>query len=318
MSSVLTDTWGKQPLDARSWLEDIRTISELSQTELAAKLIELGDVQPGRQDRDVRGAPDSYSAPWWPSRDRAWRHTAHTVGFIPATRNRTARLRLISASAVSAETALKGARLKITLDRLQAADYPGGGTHTVLVDMAANTQSANRADDLHFAMTYPVRERQLAGLSNYPVFIGLPVGSEGLSLGLVTVNVCNEDDENFLKILNSGTLQAGLTLLHTWQPALAPLSELARGITIAISQRTRNVAVQKFMMGLDFSANPTGFRLAEGSYVAVQVPDALSVAWDWNQWVYDPGTGHIVSVSNPAQLIPFNYIAIGVSRYTDA
>jgi hypothetical protein len=77
----------------------------------------------------------------------------------------------------------------------------------------------------------------LAVLSNYPVFIGLPVGSEGLSLGLVTVNVCNEDDENFLKILNSGTLQAGLTLLHTWQPALTPLSELARGITIAIAQR---------------------------------------------------------------------------------
>jgi hypothetical protein len=298
-------------------LEDIRTIGELSQPELTAKLAELRDLQPDSQDRGARGAPETYSAAWWPSRGRAWRHTAHAVGFIAATRNRTARLRLVSASAVSAEKSLKGARLKITLDRLQAADYPGGGTHTVLVDMAANAQSGNRADDLHFAMTYPVRERELAGLAGYPVFVGLPVGSEGLSLGLVTVNVCNEDDENFLKILNSAALQAGLTLLQTWQPALVPLSELARGITVAISQRTRNVAVQKLRMGLDFSSNPTGFRLAEGSYVAVQVPEALSVAWDWSQWVYDPGTGHIVSASSNNQLIPFNYVAIGISKYLD-
>lgn len=305
-------------MKAHSWLEDVRTIGELSQPELAAKLAELGESELGRQDHDVRAYRETYSSRWWPSRDRAWRHTAHTVGFIAATRIRTAPLPLVSASAVLAEKSLKDTRLKITLDRIQAADYPGGGTHTVLVDMAANAQIDNRSDDLHFAMTYPVRERELAGVSGFPVFVGLPVGPEGVSLGLVTVNVCNDDDENFLKILNSATLKAGLTLLQTWQPALVPLSELARGITVAISQRTRNVAVQKLLMGLDFSANPTGFRLAEGSYVAVQVPEALSIVWDWSQWIFDPRTGHIVSVSNPSQLIPYNYVAIGVSRYAGA
>ena len=55
--------------------------------------------------------------------------------------------------------------------------------------------------------------------------------------------------------------------------------------------------------------------LAEGSYIAVQIPESMEVVWNWDEWIYDRRTDRIVSSHDRNELVPFNYIILGVSRY---
>jgi hypothetical protein len=298
------------------WFDDLPTLGQLPPAQAAAKLRELGEDQAA----DVLAAaardrpPEVYGPGWWPFQDRPWQHTAHAIGHLAPSPHSDEAIPVRDASAIQPDPSLKGARLKVTLGRLYAADYPGRGTHRVLVDVAARDQTAPVGEQLHFAATYQVREGEAAGVAGYPVFLGLPVGDEGLVLGLATVNVGNEADEHFLATLESETFKAGLRLVQAWQPALAPLSELVLGLTKAIARRARNVAIQKFTVGLDFRTSPGGLRLAEGTYLAVQIPEELGL-WDWDEWVYHPRRGRLVSSADPAQPIPFNYVMVGVDRY---
>jgi hypothetical protein len=299
-----------------TWFEDVPVLGEFPLELAAAKLRELGEDQAADA---LAEATEKETTPtlhpgWWPFQDRPWQHTAHAIGHLAPSPHGDATIAVRDATAIDPDPSLKGARLKLTLGKLYAADYPGRGTHRVLVDVAARDQTAPAGEQLHFAATYQVREGEAAGVAAYPIFLGLPVGAEGLVLGLVTVNVGNEADERFLATLESETFKAGLRLVQAWQPALAPLSELVLGLTKAIAGRARNVAIQKFTVGLDFRTSPGGLRLATGTYIAVQIPEEL-VLWDWDEWAYDPRRGRLASSANPAQPIPFNYVMVGVDRY---
>ena len=113
-------------------------------------------------------------------------------------------------------------------------------------------------------------------------------------------------------------------MAETVQPAFAercgssirPLSKMALGLTKAIANRHKNVAVQDFYMGLDFSQIATRARLAEGSYIAVQIPESQQRLWEWEDWLYDPKTGQIVNDYDRTQFIPYNSIIFSVSRYS--
>lgn len=96
---------------------------------------------------------------------------------------------------------------------------------------------------------------------------------------------------------------------------MAPLANMALGLTKAVAKRNRNVSVQDFYLGLDFAGTSMGARLAQGDYVAVQIPEGLRRVWRWEDWVYDPGSGLIVDHPDSAKLIPYNYVVFGVSRY---
>jgi len=88
-------------------------------------------------------------------------------------------------------------------------------------------------------------------------------------------------------------------------------------LTKSIARRNRNVAVQDFYLGLDFSSIAGGARLAEGTYIAVQIPEASTAIWSWKDWIYQPGSGQIVSRGDPSELIPYNCILFSVSRYKE-
>jgi hypothetical protein len=77
------------------------------------------------------------------------------------------------------------------------------------------------------------------------------------------------------------------------------------------------VPVQEFYLGLDFGSTATGARLAEGSYLAVQIPEALQTVWDWDEWVYQPARGQVVHRDDPARTIPYNYLVFSVSRFAE-
>ena len=182
----------------------------------------------------------------------------------------------------------------MTLDGLWAAGYPGGGEHKVLFDFYAQSQGPGAVEHLHFGVTLRVRNGEMAGVRGQPIFVGLQAGTEGLNFKCFTVNVANSDDEKFLGFLDSDAFRAGLKLVSTVQPATALFSETVLALTRQVAARHRNVPVQDFYLGLDFSRQPARAALAEGTYVAVQVAGDPARPWRWEDWLLLPG-GQVVA-----------------------
>lgn len=300
-----------------TWFDDLPVLGALPPEEAAAKLREVGESEAATA---LEAAPKEAIAygtrkGWWPFADKPWQHTAHAFGYLAPAPPGSSPLPIEHAGNISADATLKKARIKITLDRLRVADYPGGSTHRVLFDFYAQNQVPGNVEHLHFNATYRVREGEQAAILAYPIFVGLNVGTEGVAFKCFTVNVKNDADEAFLGFLESDVFKAGLRLATTVQPAVAPFSAMAFGLTKTIAARNRNVPVQDFYMGLDFSPIPTRARLAEGSYLAVQIPETMHTVWDWGEWVYNPGNGRVVNKEDPTQLIPYNYLVFSISRY---
>jgi hypothetical protein len=307
------------PMTPANWFDDLPVLGALPPKEAAARLRQVGETEAAitleeaeSQEAVVFGGRRRFP---WPFGDKAWQHTAHAFGYLAPAPPGSERLPIRHAGNITADATLKSSRIRITLDRLRVADYPGGGTHRVLFDFYAQNQVPGDVEHLHFNATYRVREGEQAAAIGYPLFVGLNVGTEGVAFKCFTVNVKNDDDEAFLAFLESDAFKGGLKLAATVQPAIGLFSETALGLTRAIARRNRNMPVQDFYMGLDFSAIATRARLAEGSYLAVQIPETIETIWDWSEWVYDPNNGRVVNKDEPTLLIPYNYVVFGVSRY---
>jgi hypothetical protein len=298
-------------LGARQPNEAAQILRQLGEDDLAVRL-EV-DVPTMRS----AGAFES-GLPFWPFQDCPWQHTAHAFGYIGLSDTNTGPVPLRFAGAIESDPTLCGSRIKITLDRLRVADYPGTGVHSILFDFYARNQTATEEEHLHFNVYLRAKEGQEAAIIGHPVFVGLTVGSEGLAFRGRTVNIKNESDESMLAFLESDTFRSGLRLMSTAQPAVIPFSEMALGLTTGLLKRNRNVPVQDFFMGLDFSRVQTGARLAQGSYIIVQIPDRLQRIWDWGEWRYDPGTGALVSAADKSRLIPYNYLVLGLAKLQGA
>lgn len=296
--------------------EHIPVAGQMTISELSEYLTEIGDrsiIDNPKINTYSDSKQKDYRLNLWSK--RAWMHTAHTFGYLAPASSNHEPVSISHAGNIAPDTKLKNARIKITLDVLRVADYPGSGKHFVLFDFYAQNQLADAAEHLHFNNVYEVQEGEKAGMIGYPIFIGLNVGSEGVAFRCLTINVKNESDEKFLSFLDSDVFKAGLELGTKLQPAIGPLSKMAIGISESIAKRNRNKGVQNFYMGLDFSNIATRARLREGSYIAVQIPETLSTVWDWDEWVFDPSHGQIVNKNNAKQLIPYNYIVFSISIY---
>ncbi|MGD9101867.1 MAG: hypothetical protein PVF45_15395 [Anaerolineae bacterium] len=302
-----------------NWFDELPVLGALPPEQAAVKLRQVGEIeaataleQAEAQEALVLGGRRRFR---WPFGDKAWQHTAHAFGYLapapPGDEPRPIR----HAGNIAADATLKNGRVKVTLDRLRVADYPGGGTHRVLFDFYAQNQVAGAAEHLHFNLTCRVREGERAAFIGYPIFVGLNVGTEGMAFKCFTVNVANDDDEAFLSFLESDAFKEGLKLATSVQPAIGLFSETALGLTKAIAQRHRNAPVQDFYIGLVFSTIAARARLAEGSYLAVQIPESLQTVWDWSEWVYNPNNGLMVNKDDLTQLIPYNYVVFSISRY---
>jgi hypothetical protein len=288
------------------WFDDIPLAGALDDVALSEKLGE--PLQAAVVTESVRGG-ERFGIGARLFGDPPWKHTSHGFGFIPS--GASGRVAIVPVGEVVPEPALRDQRLRISLDGLRVADYPGSGTHRVLFNFYVQNRTATGAEDVNFNATYRVREGDGAAVLNYPIFVGLCPPETGLVIRCFTVNVQNDNDEGFLDLLESDTFRIGLHLVETAQPALAPLSSFAVGMTKAIAKRNRNVAVQDVQLGLDFGATSTGARLAAGSYVAVQMPSAFLRSWRWSDWSYDTSSGQILDASDG--LLPLNYFVLGVS-----
>jgi hypothetical protein len=300
------------------WLGQLPVIGSLPPEVAAAKLREAGEDEiADALEEEAEAGPETYGKGFLGiGGDRAFQHTAHAFGYLaPAGGPQANLLEIQHAGNITPDETLKGTRIRVTLDGLRIADYPGRGTHRVLFDFAARNQTRQGAEQVHFHATYRVREGEQAAVLGRPVFVGLQVGGEGLFLQCATVNVLNEGDEALLRFLDGDVFKSGLQLLTTAQPVLAPFVALTVGLTQTVAGRNKNVPVQTVDLGLDFSDNAIRPKLAEGSYIAVQIPETARSVWSWADWRYDPVNGKLVHSQDRGMLIPYNYFVLGVSRY---
>ncbi|NET62458.1 MAG: hypothetical protein F6K47_42085 [Symploca sp. SIO2E6] len=297
-------------------LRDLQVIGEYDDPELiVSKLQQMNDPEfSGEADIKEKGVEDILNI-FNSVQNQPWVHATHQFGYIAPRQPGSTEPQVIQhPSAITANPTLKNSRINIRLDRLRIYKYPGGGIHNVLVTFNARNQVADSQESVSFSQTYRVPEGQSAGIAGYPVFIGLNAGSQGIAFECSTVNVKNEADQAVLSALESSPFQTGLELLTTAQPAIAPFTTLTVGSVKVLAQRNENVPVQKFYLGLDFEDAAMGIRLAEGNYIAVQVPDQTTI--DWNKWIYKPDLGTIVHKADSSSL-EYNYLVFRVSRYRE-
>ncbi|MBU0908773.1 MAG: hypothetical protein KJ717_04330, partial [Proteobacteria bacterium] len=187
------------------WFDELPVLGKLPVAKAAAKLREVGENDAAAAlDAELKRTPQTFGTPnWWPFQDKPWQHTAHTFGHLAETTHGNAPLAIRHAGEISADKTLKDSRIKITLDCLRVAAYPGGGTHRVLFDFYAQNQVPGDVEHLHFNATYRVREGEQAAIMGFPIFVGLNVGGEGVAFKCFTVNVQNDEDETFLGFLES-------------------------------------------------------------------------------------------------------------------
>jgi hypothetical protein len=307
-----------------AWFEDLPVIGALSAEAAAAKLEEAGDetglllrsmasAQAGEQPRAFRGLP----APW-PFQDKPWQYTSHVFGYIANASSQLDQSQPIShAGNIRPDLSLKNERVKITLAGMRAAGYPGSGSRRVLLDFYAQNQLRRDTEHLHFNAAFRIGHQAHAAVLGYPLFVGLTVGSEGVFFKCFTVNVANERDDALLGFLESDAFRSGLKLTQSVQPAIAPLSIMAYNLTKFIAKRRRNIPVQEFYLGLDFATKGIGARLAEGTYIAIQVSEATNALWDRDKWAFDSKNGRVVSRTTEAATIPYNYIMFTVTKHAD-
>ncbi|MBO3462954.1 hypothetical protein G7B40_001745 [Aetokthonos hydrillicola Thurmond2011] len=302
-----------------SVFEDIKVIGDYEEPEeIASKLEQMKDpdvISSVSNDtfaeRGVKAVPDWLNL----FKEQPWMYATYRFGYIGLRKTSFDQPQPIQdASAIAPDPSLKNNRINIRLDRFHIQKYPGGGTHDILVTFAARNQVAETQESLSFSQTYRVREGQSAGIAGYPVFIGLHVGLQGIAFECSTVNVKNEEDKTILSALESSPFQSGLKLLTTAQPAIAPFTQITLGVVKLLAQRYENVAVQKFYLGLDFDQAALGVSLAEGNYIAVQVPDETAI--NWSEWIYKPDIGAIVRQGDNSTL-PYNYIIFRITKYEE-
>jgi hypothetical protein len=306
---------------------DIEVIGKIPLDEAALSLDALGDVDGAEvvrkaideqnSQRRLQGGVQPYSLATILGRRAKWAHTAHTLGFIPPNQDGVHACPIANAGSIPADRALAGQPLRISLNALRIASYPGFGMHSVLFDFYVQSKTTDgKHEDLHFNAVYRGQEGEHAGIVGQPIFHGVVPSEGGLGLRCLTVNIKNEADEKLIAFLERDVFKSGLRLLKTAQPAVGPLSEMAYGLITGLAKRARNVPVQDVYLGLDFGSTAGGARLAKGTYVAVQIPERLGFNWKWDEWVFDHSAGRIVLKSDGVTLVPYNYIALGIDSCT--
>src|SRR6266699_2787991 len=167
------------------WFDDLPTIGMLPPEQAAKKLREVGEDWAAESLEQEQGDGSQTLANrtrLWPFQNQPWQYTAHTFGYLAPSSQGSDPQPIHHIENISADTGLRGARIKVTLDRLRIARYPGSGMHRVLLHCFMQNQLAERTEAVHFNATYRVQEGQTAGIQGYPLFIGLNVGHEGITV----------------------------------------------------------------------------------------------------------------------------------------
>lgn len=245
---------------------------------------------------------------YWNKSPVPWKHAQTQIGFVTST---SSEYKIITPAHKILPEKIKTATIR--LDKIRVYDYPGSGMHNLLFTFeATNGTAIGLKENLVFNQTYKAAETEGAGITGYPIFSNLNIPADGVSFKAAIINVSNDADEATLNILDNKESKAGLSLLTTAQPALAPFTEIALGVSRMILTRNKNKLVQEVYLGLDNDTTAAfGARLGAGNYIVVQAPD---ISFLWSDWEYDSANARLVSKKDHKSLPPYNYFVFRVTK----
>lgn len=280
------------------------SLYDLSREQIAAYLEEIDDLDGAQSLRQKGVGPQSLFGG-----GKKYLIGSHMYGYIGSNLGGSI-VDVVPATGIQGDMALIGTRIKVSLDKFRVATYPGAGQHRILTEILGRNQAGEETEDLRFSTILHAKDNDSAGAFGLPIFTGLQVPYDGLSLEARTVNVSSSTDDVLIEALESGPFKEGLKLLAHVQPILPQLVTLAAGISTTILKRRKNAQVQRFIMGMDFSQSMTSAKLRLGSYVVVQAPDDGS--WNWSDWKYDSQASALKNADG--DIAPFNTIIFGVTK----
>lgn len=262
------------------------------------------------------------SGNWFGSNsNKPWQATGMVVGYIPP-RQTGNQVPVTSAAAMTGDRALISTRIKISLDRFFVKEYPGSGTHKILCEFAGKNQvisspragkKSKDAEEMRFAFNTQANDNEPASVSGHPIFLGVVVGSDGLSFEGRTVNVGSKMNDAVQKMLGSPIFKNGLSLMTSAQPALKPFVGLAGSVVEAVAKSKDNYQVHNFNLGLDFSENITSAKLRHGSYVIIQTNQT---DWNWTNTHWSPDALCLID-NQTGKSVEANYLILGVSPFSE-
>lgn len=191
-------------------------------------------------------------------------------------------------------------------------------------------KAQQHSQPVQYARTHEIREGDGLATNGYPIFIGLRSGDEGAAFRVTVIHLKNDDDMDLAKKVTDN-VKEGLNLLGPAGSLISTVTGHVQGIVQHIKNRNRNRIIQDVFLGLDHSELNTRAKLAEGSYIVVQIDHDPSL-WNWDQWVFDRKNGQVVrkGVDRPVseyasdmkgntkkkflRKMDFNYMVFGVSK----
>ncbi len=236
-----------------------------------------------------------------------FRNVTHLVGFFDG----AGPLR----SASEAPDPLQpGVSVRMLLDRLHVHRYPGFGPHSILFEATLVWDTGEKdGAKAHFARQLTVG-RGAAAIGGWPLFSEMTVPERGITLAFQTINLSSRLDKALAEALGSKEFDQGLKLVTGSLPAVAQVSSLVRGLIEWSASRSDNCAVQQVDIGLDArKPGAPGARLAEGSYVFLQVPQTMADVWYFDEWEWNSDKNAIVNRDNGDPLAA-NHFIVSVSR----
>lgn len=245
-----------------------------------------------------------------------WKYKGLQVGFVPSGDHSTREIAILPFVEAPRSPHLMSVGLKVTLDRLYTANYPGSGTHHVMFRFSTShsVDGGEQKEDVHYAAIYETQDGSAARKSGVTIFRDLSVAKDSLQMKVSMTNVKNQRDYAMLSFLKEPAFQQGLQLFKKVHPAVGQISTLAKTMFDVISDfdRKGNYGVFDFELGLHFDAASTHGRLAEGSYVVIQYPEKKP-DMDWSGIVFDTHNQRVIAKSEPEKPYPYNYVILNIS-----
>ncbi len=293
-------------------LSEHPVLAEHTPLQVAAYLREIGDTKTADAITKIGSAGGQGIT--LPLKTYPWMCANHVIGYV-APGGKSGRLSISPAVEIEPDADLIGKAIKINLNKFHVNDYPGILKHTVLMEFTGRSQTGDTKEDLRFTTVCEIKNKDSTS-AGLPIFTGVRVPADGLAFDGRTVRVKGDGDEMILGVLKSKTFQRGITLLAHAQPALPMLTQMSAGVVEYLLKQSRNRAVQRFDLGLDFSRSGTSAQLRLGSYIVAQVPD--DGMWNWSEWQYDQHAMSIVRERNgKTDALDVNYMIFGVSPSSD-
>ncbi len=299
-------------LETMNWFGPEEPIGDLEIREAVGRLRAIGD-ETGADELSVamsKGSAETYAVSDLVRRVfNRFVKTTNVCGFLPATGQDV----IVPVTSALANAQLRSRPLKVTLDGLHVARYPGLGRHSILFDFALQGQAREDLKDqvFHFNARFQADDGETVPVHNFPLFLGVTPASNGITFGFQTVNVSSRYDEGLLDFLDSDAFKTGLSLLSA-APLLAQISGIAAGLTRWLAGQSKNVKVQEFRQGLDFMPGRLGAGLAIGTYIVVQIPLEYQREWAWSDWAVETNVIRLVSRHATDSVLDFNHVMFGV------